>query len=90
MKTTLKIGLITLVAGILVTGSMPVRADQAVDNWSVRGLTRPGAWFEKYNAEKPTTVAVSKSGQGVGDQKRTASKVGKKHTYHVVPAKKDS
>ena len=88
MKTTLKIGLISLVAGILVTGGIPVRAEQPVDNWSVRGLTRPGAWFEKYNTEKPVTVAVSKSGQGVGEQKQTASKVGKRQRQHVPPEKR--
>jgi hypothetical protein len=60
MRTTLKIAFMTLVAGLMATGAMPVRADQPVDSWSVRGLMRPGAWFEKYNAEKPVTVAVSK------------------------------
>jgi hypothetical protein len=36
------------------------------------------------------TVAVSKSGQGVGEQKQTALKVRKSHRQHVSPAKKDS
>jgi hypothetical protein len=36
------------------------------------------------------TVAVSKSGQGVGEQKQTALKVRKSHRQHVPPAKKDS
>jgi len=36
------------------------------------------------------TVAVSKSGQGVGEQKQTASKVRKSHRQHVRSAKKDS
>ena len=80
MRTTLKIAFMTLVAGILATGAMPVRADQPVDSWSVRGLARPGTWFEKYNAEKPVTLAVSKSGHGVGKQKQTAYKVGKRRS----------
>ena len=36
------------------------------------------------------TVAVSKSGQGVGEQKQTALKVKKSRRQHVPPAKKDS
>ncbi len=41
-------------------------------------------------AQKPATVAVSKSGQGVGEQKQTASKAGKKHTKSVHSTKKGS
>jgi hypothetical protein len=78
MKTTVKVGLMALVAGVLLVGSLPARANQPVDYWSVRGLTRPGAWFEKYDTENPVTVAVSKSGEGIGQQKQTASKVGQK------------
>jgi hypothetical protein len=36
------------------------------------------------------TVALSKSGQGVGEQKQTALKVRKSHRQHVPAAKKDS
>ena len=36
------------------------------------------------------TVAVSKSGQGIGEQKQTTLKVRKSHRQHVPPAKKDS
>src|SRR5260370_41533579 len=74
MKTTVKVGLMALIGGVLLVGGLPARANQPVDYWSVRGLTRPGAWFEKYDTENPVTVAVSKSGEGIGQQKQTASK----------------
>jgi hypothetical protein len=81
MKTTLKVGLMTLVAGGLMVSSLPVIAAEQADSWKVRGLTRPGAWFATNTAEKPVTIGLSKSGQGVGEQKSTKSKAGKKeHT----------
>ena len=85
-----KIGLMTLGVGVALAASIPVRADQPVDYWSVHGLTRPGAWFEKYNAEKPATIGVSKSGQGVGEQKPAKSEVAKKRTPHHRTTKKAS
>jgi hypothetical protein len=86
MKTTVKVGLMALVAGVLLVGSLPARANQPVDYWSVRGLTRPGAWFEKHETENPVTVAVSKSGEGIGQQKQTASKVGQKSNHKAGSA----
>ena len=83
MKAIAKIGLVSLAVGVAIGGSLPVKADQPVDYWSVRGLTRPGAWFQKYNTEKPATIGVSKSGQGVGEQKPAKSKAGKRHTSHI-------
>ena len=73
-----------------MAGSLPAIADQPVDYWSVRGLTRPGAWFEKYNAEKPATIGVSKSERGVGAQKSTSPKVGKDLTQHVRSTRTNS
>jgi hypothetical protein len=67
-------------------GSLPARANQPVDYWSVRGLTRPGAWFEKYDTENAVTVAVSKSGEGIGQQKQTASKVGQTSNHKAGSA----
>jgi hypothetical protein len=49
----------------------------------------PGSYFHNEN-QKPATIAVNKAGQGVGDQKQTASKAAKKSTQHVRSAKKDS
>jgi hypothetical protein len=82
--------ILTLAVGVAIAGSLPAKADQPVDYWSVRGLTRPGAWFQKYNTEKPATIGVSKSGQGVGEQKPAKSEVGKKHTPHRRTTKKSA
>jgi hypothetical protein len=90
MKTIAKIGLITLAAGVTMAGSLPLLAGEQPDYWSVRGLTRPGAWFEKYNTEQPATIGVSKSGRGVGPQKSTAPKVGKDLTRHIRSTNKNS
>jgi hypothetical protein len=73
MKTTMKAGLMTLLAGSLVASSLSVTASERLDNWKVRGLTRPGDWFAKNTTEKPMTIGVSKAGQGVGKQKSTNS-----------------
>ena len=90
MKTIPKIGLATLAVVVAIAGSLPAIADQPVDYWSVRGLTPPGAWFKKYNTEKPATIGISKSGQGVGEQKPAKSKAGKKHTSHIGATNKGS
>jgi len=49
MKTMVKSGLVALAVGVAMAGSLPAIADKSADSWSVRGLTRPGGWFEKYN-----------------------------------------
>jgi hypothetical protein len=79
MKTIAKIGLVTVAVGVAMAGSLTLQAAEQLDNWKVRGLTRPGAWFEKYNTEKATTIAVNKSGRGVGAQKSIAPKKRPKH-----------
>lgn len=80
----------SLAVGVAMAGSLSAKADQPVDYWSVRGLTRPGAWFQKYNTEKPATIGVAKSGQGVGEQKPAKSEVSKKRTPHIRTTKKSS
>ena len=98
MKTT---SIVRFAVAALVMGSsfgigLPVKADQLVwvraqqlDYFRARGLTTPGAYFHNEN-QKPATIAVNKAGQGVGDQKQTASKTAKKSRQHVRSAKKDS
>ena len=81
MKTTVKVGLMTLLAGGFMASSLSVMAADQLDSWKVRGLTRPGAWFAKNTTEKPVTIGLSKSGQGVGKQKNTKSQAGKKSTH---------
>jgi hypothetical protein len=90
MKTTVKVGLMTLLAGGFMASSLSVMAADQLDSWKVRGLTRPGAWFAKNTTEKPMTIGISKSGQGVGEQKNTKSQVGKKSTHQVGSVKKGS
>src|SRR4051794_9541067 len=63
-----------------------VRA-QPMDYFRARGLVPPG-YFSKGESQKPVTVAVSKSGQGLGQQQPTASKAAKKGTQRVRSAKK--
>ena len=74
MKTTVKVGLMTLLAGGFMASSLSVMAADQLDSWKVRGLTRPGAWFAKNTTERPVTIGLSKSGQGVGEQKSTSLK----------------
>jgi hypothetical protein len=90
MKTTVKVGLMTLFAGGFMASSLSVMATDQLDSWKVRGLTRPGAWFAESITEKPVTIGLSKSGQGVGDQKGTKFKAGKKGTQKVGSVKKGS
>jgi hypothetical protein len=73
-----------------MAGSLPVIAAEQLDSWKVRGLTRPGAWFAKNTTEKPVTIGLSKSGQGVGEQKNTKSQAGKKSTHRVGSVNKGS
>jgi hypothetical protein len=94
MKTIAKFGLAALAAGAFFGGTLPVNADQYVSELSnpftKHGLPVPGAYFKAKENQQSTTVAVSKSGQGVGEGKQPASKVEKKHTHHVRSTTKDS
>jgi hypothetical protein len=51
------------------------------DIFAKHGLPIPGAYFKNKEGQQPASVAISKSGQGVGDQ--TGSNVGKTHTRHI-------
>jgi hypothetical protein len=84
IKTIVRIGVAALAIGAFFGVSLPVKADQLVwvraqpvDYFRARGLVPPGSYSNKGN-QKPATVAVSKSGQGVGLQKQTTSKHGKR------------
>jgi len=84
MKTISKFGLATLAAGAFLAATLPGRAETP-DTFTRHGLPIPGAYF----AQKPATIAVSKSGQGVGEQKQT-SKTGKKRAQPIHSTKKNS
>jgi hypothetical protein len=89
MNTIIKFGLAALAAGAFST--LPSKAENTTpDIFTKHGLPIPGAYFKNRESQQPATVAVSKSGQGVGDQKQTAPKAGKKHTKHVRPANSGS
>ena len=91
MKITsiVRFGVAALAIGAFSGVGLPVEADQVVwvkaqqlDFWRARGLVPPGS----YSNEKPATIAVSKAGQGVGEQKQTTSKAAKKGTQHARSA----
>jgi len=101
ITTIVRFGVAALVMGALFGGGLPVKADQLVwvraqklDYFRARGLMPPGSYSHDEN-QKPATIAVTKiavtkAGQGLGDQKQTASKAAKKSTQRVRSAKKDS
>jgi hypothetical protein len=88
MKTIGKFGLAALAAGAFWAGTLSSKAETP-GTFTRHGLPIPGAYFKSIESQKPTTVAVSKSGQGVGEQQQT-SKIGKKHVQPVHSTKKNS
>jgi hypothetical protein len=88
MKTTVTFGVALLATGAFFGTTLPSKAD--TDIFTKHGLPIPGAYFAAKESQKSATVAVNKSGQGIGEQKQTVSKVGKKHTQHVHSTKKGS
>jgi hypothetical protein len=87
MKTISKFGLATLAVGAFWAATLPGMAETP-DTFTRHGLPIPGAYFPQKTSEKPATIAVSKSGRGVGEQKQT-SKAGKKRAQPVHSAKKN-
>ena len=97
MKNTsiVSFGLAALTMGAFFAVGLPAKADPPgwvrapqLNFFQVRGLVPPGSYSHNEN-QKPATIAVSKAGQGVGEQKQTASKAAKKGTHHVRSAKND-
>ena len=87
MKITsiVRFGVAALAMGAFFGVGLPVRADQLVwvraqelDFWRARGLVPPGSYSQSEN-QKPATIAVSAAGQGVGEQKHKASKLGQRN-----------
>ena len=97
MKITsiVRFGIVALAMGAFFGVGLPVKADQLVwiraqqlDFWRARGLVSPGSYSQS-EKQKPATIAVSKAGQGVGEQKQTTSKAAKKGAQHVHSEKTD-
>ena len=94
MKITsiVRFGVVALAMGAFFGAGLPAKADQLVwvraqqlDFWRARGLVPPGSYSQNEN-QKPATIAVSKAGQGVGEQKQPTSKAAKKGTQHARSA----
>jgi hypothetical protein len=77
MKTIAKFGLMALVGAF---STLPSKADTP-DIFTRHGLPVPGVYFKNKESQQPATVGVSKSGQGVADQKQTATKHKKTHAH---------
>jgi len=105
MKTIAKFGLAALAAGALWAGALPSKAgfvwispsshlpadtSDPSNPFTKHGLPIPGAYFKAKESQQSTTVAVSKSGQGVGEGKQAVPNVEKKRTHHVRSTTKDS
>jgi hypothetical protein len=89
MNTIIKFGLAAFAAGAFST--LPSKADNNTpDSFTRHGLPIPGAYFQNKESQQPATVAVSKSGKGVGEAKQTISKAGQKHAKHVRPTNSGS
>jgi hypothetical protein len=84
MKSTVKFGLAALAIGAVFAVSLPVKADpqgwvraEQLDFFTARGLMPPGSYSHNED-QKPVTIAESKAGQGIQEQKSTKSKAGKR------------
>ena len=94
MKITsiVRFGVAALAMGAFFEVGLPARAGQLVwvraqqlDYWRARGLVPPGSYSQNEN-QKPATIAVNKTGQGVGEKKQTTSKAAKKGTQRLRSA----
>jgi hypothetical protein len=81
MNAIIKFGLAALAAGAFST--LPSKAETP-DIFTRHGLPVPGVYF-KNKESQPATIAVNKSGKGVGEQNQATSKAGKQPTKHVRP-----
>jgi hypothetical protein len=82
MKTIAKFGLAALAVGAFLGTALPSNADtrDLSNPFTKHGLPIPGAYFQARENHQAATVAVSKSGQGVGEGKQPVSKVEQKRT----------
>jgi hypothetical protein len=87
MNTIIKFGLAALAAGAFST--LPSKAETP-DIFTRHGLPVPGVYFKNKENQQPATVAVNKSGKGVGEQKQAKSKAAEKPAKQVRPANSGS
>jgi hypothetical protein len=77
MNTIVKLGLAALAVGTFSTLPSKAEIPDPSNPFTGHGLPIPGAYFKTKENQQPTTVAFSKSGKGIGEQKQTTSKAGK-------------
>jgi hypothetical protein len=82
MKTICKFGFAALAAGAFWGVCLSATA-QTPDIFMKHELPIPGAYFARRESQKPVTVAVSKSGQGVKEKQQTTPKLEKKLAQSV-------
>jgi hypothetical protein len=87
MKIIGKFGLAALAAGAVWGVSLRGSA-QTPDIFTKHGLPIPGAYFAHREIQKPATVAVSKSREGVREKKQPTPKMEKKFAESVHFTKK--
>jgi hypothetical protein len=82
MKTIVSFGLAAFAVGAFTT--LPSKADtpDATFAFTKHGLPVPGAYFKNRENQQPT-IAVSKSGTGVGQTKQTSAKTKQAPAHHV-------
>jgi hypothetical protein len=82
MKTIAKFGFAALAVGAFFGSALSSNANTTDPSnpFTKHGLPIPGAYFEAKENQQVATVAVSKSGQGIGEGKQPVSKVEKKRT----------
>ena len=72
MNSIIKFGLATIAAGTILGSMVTVKADDYASELSnpftKHGLPVPGAYFKSQENQQSATIAVSKSGKGVGQQ----------------------
>lgn len=90
MTTMTKLGLTAFAAGAFTI--LPGKADtpDATIAFTKHGLPVPGAYFRARENQQAATIAVSKSGVGVGQAKQTSPKAEKAPTRHVRSASSNS
>jgi hypothetical protein len=69
--------LATLLTGVFLGAALLSRAETP-DSFTRHGLPIPGAYFKNKESQQLATVAVSKSGKGVGEKHKSTSQPEKK------------
>jgi hypothetical protein len=76
IKKIIKWWLAALLTGVFLGGALLSRAETP-DSFTRHGLPIPGAYFANKKSQKAATVAVSKSGKGIGEKHKSTSQLEK-------------